>query len=112
MVVKRNQASVYQDLVWYFRTPPLPCDRPYRMHRTFTNGHGRREARCLRCWDIWMPSGHGLTYSTCCSGPVNGEYSKTGAVTQATGDALTRMPVMRICCSTRCVVARALDNRA
>jgi hypothetical protein len=32
MVVKRNQAQLYQDLVWYFDTPPLPCDRPWRTH--------------------------------------------------------------------------------
>lgn len=32
MVVKRNQARLYQELTWYFDTPPLPCDRPWHTH--------------------------------------------------------------------------------
>jgi hypothetical protein len=51
MVVKRKQAQRYQDLVWYFDTPPLPCDRPWRTHRTVTKGHGRLEDRVLTCRD-------------------------------------------------------------
>ncbi len=51
MVVKRNQAQLYQDLEWYFDTPPLPCDRPWGMHRTVTKGHGRLEDRRLQCRD-------------------------------------------------------------
>ncbi len=51
MVVKRNQAQLYQDLEWYFDTPPLPCDRPWRTDRTVSKGHGRLEERCVRCRD-------------------------------------------------------------
>ena len=36
---------------WYVDTPPLPCDRPWRTHRTLTNGHGRLQDRCLHCRD-------------------------------------------------------------
>jgi len=51
MVVKRNLAQLYQDLVWYFDTPPLPCDGPWRTHCTLTKAHGRREDRHLNCRD-------------------------------------------------------------
>ena len=51
MVVKRNQARLYQELTWYFNTPPLACERPWRENRTVTKGHGRLEQRTLTCTD-------------------------------------------------------------
>lgn len=51
MVVKRNHARLYQEMTWYFDTPPLPCDPPWRTHTTLTKGHGRREQRCVTCTD-------------------------------------------------------------
>ena len=51
MVVKRNQRQLYDELSWFFDTPPLPCDRPWRMERTVNKGHGRLETRELTCTD-------------------------------------------------------------
>lgn len=51
MVVKRNQARLYQELTWYFDTPPLPCDRPWRTCTLVTKGHGRLEQRTVTCTD-------------------------------------------------------------
>lgn len=45
IVVKRNQARWQQELTWYFDTPPLPCDPPWRAWRTLTKGQGRIEQR-------------------------------------------------------------------
>lgn len=51
MVVKRNQARLYQELTWFFDSPPLPGDRPWRESVTVTKGHGRLEQRTLACTD-------------------------------------------------------------
>jgi predicted transposase YbfD/YdcC len=51
MVVKRNRRQLYDELTWFFDTPPLPCDRPWRTVTTITKGHGRLETRCLTCTD-------------------------------------------------------------
>lgn len=51
MVVKRNQARLYQELTWYFDIPPLSCDPPWREHTSITKGHGRLEQRTLTCTD-------------------------------------------------------------
>lgn len=51
MVVKRNHARLYEELAWYFDTPPLLCDRPWRSAQTVTKGHGRLETRRLACTD-------------------------------------------------------------
>jgi predicted transposase YbfD/YdcC len=51
MVVKRNQRQLYDELGWFFDTPPLPCDRPWRTVRTVNKGHGRLETRQLTCTD-------------------------------------------------------------
>lgn len=51
MVVKRNQHQLYDELGWFFDTPPLPCDRPWRTVRTVNKGHGRLETRQLTCTD-------------------------------------------------------------
>jgi hypothetical protein len=51
MVVKRNQARLYEALTWYFDTPPLAGDPPWRSSATVTKGHGRLEARQLTCTD-------------------------------------------------------------
>lgn len=51
MVVKRNHARLYQELTWYFETPPLPCDWPWPTHTTVTKGHGRLEQRVVTSTD-------------------------------------------------------------
>jgi predicted transposase YbfD/YdcC len=51
MIVKRNQARLYEEITWYFDTPPLPCDRPWRTTETLNKGHGRLEHRRLTCTD-------------------------------------------------------------
>jgi predicted transposase YbfD/YdcC len=92
MVVKRNQAQLYQDLVWYFDTPPLPCDRPWRTHRALTKGHGRLEDRHLNCRDdlheyLTWPGVQQVLQRTC-----ERIVLKTGSVTHATSYALTSIP--------------------
>jgi predicted transposase YbfD/YdcC len=92
MVVKRNQAQLYQDLVWYFDTPPLPCDRPWRTHRSLTKGHGRLEDRCLNCRDdvddyLTWPGVRQVLQRRC-----ERIVLKTGSVTYATSYALTSVP--------------------
>jgi len=92
MVVKRNQAQLYQDLVWYFDTPPLPCDRPWRTHHTLTKGHGRLEERVLTCRDdlddyLTWPGVQQVLQRRC-----ERRVLKTGSVTQATSYALTSVP--------------------
>lgn len=49
MVVKRNHHQLYEELTWFFDTPPLPCDLPWREVVTVTIGHGRLETRRLTC---------------------------------------------------------------
>ena len=51
MVVKRNHARLYAEMTWYFDTPPLRCDRPWRTCETLSKGHGRLEHRRLTCTD-------------------------------------------------------------
>jgi predicted transposase YbfD/YdcC len=51
MVVKRNRRQLYDELTWFFATPPGPCDRPWRTVTTVTKGHGRLETRTLTCTD-------------------------------------------------------------
>lgn len=51
MVVKRNQHQLYDELTWFFSTPPAPCDRPWRAVTTVNKGHGRLETRTLTCTD-------------------------------------------------------------
>lgn len=51
MVVKRNRRQLYDELTWFFDTPPLPCDRPWRTTTTVNKGHGRLETRRLTCTD-------------------------------------------------------------
>jgi hypothetical protein len=51
MVVKRNRRQLYDELTWFFSTPPAPCDRPWRAVTTVNKGHGRLETRTLTCTD-------------------------------------------------------------
>lgn len=50
MVVQRNQGQLYEELAWYFDTPPLPCDRVVYGAK-YGKGHGRLEGRNLNCTD-------------------------------------------------------------
>jgi predicted transposase YbfD/YdcC len=49
MVVKRNQRQLYDELSWFFQTPPLPCEAPWREDVRVGKGHGRLETRRLTC---------------------------------------------------------------
>ena len=49
MVVKRNQRQLYDELGWFFHTPPLPCEAPWREDVRVCKGHGRLETRRLTC---------------------------------------------------------------
>jgi predicted transposase YbfD/YdcC len=51
MVVKRNRRQLYDELTWFFATPPAACDRPWRTVTTVNKGHGRLESRTLTCTD-------------------------------------------------------------
>jgi hypothetical protein len=51
MVVKRDRHQLYDELTWFFATPPLPCERPWRTVTTVNKGHGRLETRQLTCTD-------------------------------------------------------------
>jgi predicted transposase YbfD/YdcC len=51
MVVKRTRRQLYDDLTWFFDTPPLPCDQPWRPVTPINKGHGRLETRHLTATD-------------------------------------------------------------
>lgn len=92
MVVKRNRRQLYDELTWFFDTPPLPCERPWRTVTTVNKGHGRLETRCLTCTDDlddyvrWPGVQHVLRRE--CERVV----LKTGTVTRAVTYALTSLP--------------------
>ncbi len=95
MVVKGNQAQLYQELVWYFDTPPLPCDRAWGTHRTVTKGHGRLEERVLTCRDdlddyLQWPGVQQVVQRTC-----ERTILKTGIVTHTTSYAVTSVPAAK-----------------
>jgi predicted transposase YbfD/YdcC len=92
MVVKRNQARLYEDLTWYFESIPLPCDRPWRRCETVGKGHGRIEQRTLICTDdldgyLHWPGVQQVIRRACTRMTV-----KTGKVTHAVTYALTSLP--------------------
>ena len=92
MVVKRNQARLYQELTWYFDTPPLPCDPPWREHTTVTKAHGRLEQRTLSCTDdldayLAWPGVQQVMRRTC-----ERTIVRTGEVSTAVTYALTSLP--------------------
>jgi predicted transposase YbfD/YdcC len=49
MVAKANQRQLSEELSWFFRTPPLACDEPWREDVRVTKGHGRLETRRVTC---------------------------------------------------------------
>lgn len=91
MVVKRNRRQLYDELTWFFDTPPLPCDRPWRTTTTVNKGHGRLETRCLTCTDdlddyLTWPGVQQVLRRVC-----ERVVLKTGEVTQAVTYALTSL---------------------
>ncbi len=44
-VIKRNYRQLYEELTWFFDTPPLLCDAPWWEVTMLTKGHGRVEPR-------------------------------------------------------------------
>lgn len=91
MVVKRNQARLYEELAWYFDTPPLPCDQPWHQVASLSKGHGRLERRHLSCTDdlddyLQWPGVQQVVRRTCERTQV-----KTGVVSQAVTYALTSL---------------------
>lgn len=94
MVVKRNQARLYEELAWYFDTPPLPCDRPWCGDHEVTKGHGRLEVRNLTCTDdldgyVQWPGVQQVLRRECERTILNGG-TKSKAVTYA----LTSLPAI------------------
>lgn len=92
MVVKRNRRQLYDELTWFFDTPPLPCDRPWRTITTVNKGHGRLETRCLTCTDdlddyVPWPGVQQVLRREC-----ERVIVKTGTVTRAVTYALTSLP--------------------
>jgi predicted transposase YbfD/YdcC len=93
MVVKRNQKRLYEELTWYFDTPPLPCDRPWQTAETVTKGHGRLETRSLTCTDdldgyLQWPGVQQVVRRTC-----ERTQRKTSVTSQAVTYALTSLTV-------------------
>jgi predicted transposase YbfD/YdcC len=91
MVVKRNQRQLYDELTWFFDTPPLPCDQPWRRARTVSKGHGRLETRTLTCTDdlddyLRWPGVQQVLRREC-----ERVTLKTGVVTRAVTYALTSL---------------------
>ncbi len=92
MVVKRNHRQVYDELTWFFATPPLPCDRPWKEVTTVNKGHGRLETRRLTCTDdlddyvIW-PGVQQVLRRACERGQI-----KTGEVSHAVTYGITSLP--------------------
>ncbi len=92
MVVKRNHARLYEEMSWYFDTPPLPCDRPWRMSETLGKGHGRIEQRRLTCTDdlqdyLTWPGVQQVLRREC-----ERQIVKTGHVSRSVTYALTSLP--------------------
>jgi predicted transposase YbfD/YdcC len=95
MVVKRNHARLYAEMTWYFDTPPLPCDPPWRTHTTLTKGHGRLEQRRVTCTDdrdqyLEWPGVEQVVRRECERTILN-----TGATTTSVTYALTSVPARR-----------------
>ena len=92
MVVKRNRRQLYDELTWFFATPPAPCDRPWRTVTTVNKGHGRLETRTLTCTDdlddylVWPEVRQVLRRET------ERVELKTGVVTRAVTYAVTSLP--------------------
>ncbi len=91
MVVKRNRRQLYDELTWFFDTPPLPCDRPWRTGTTVNKGHGRLETRRLTCTDdlddyLSWPGVQQVLRREC-----ERVILKTGEVTRAVTYALTSL---------------------
>lgn len=92
MVVKRNHARLYEEMTWYFDTPPLACDRPWRTSETLNKGHGRLEHRRLTCTDdldnyLTWPGVQQVLRREC-----ERRIVRTGQVSQAISYALTSLP--------------------
>jgi len=96
MVVKRNRRQLYDELTWFFDTPPLRCDRPWRTVRTVNKGHGRLETRWLTCTDdlddyLSWPGVQQVLRREC-----ERVTLKTGAVTRAVTYALTSLAASEV----------------
>lgn len=96
MVVKRNQARLYEEMTWYFDHPPLLCDRPWRTSETLTKGHGRLEHRRLTCTDdldnyLTWPGVQQVLRREC-----ERRILRTGHVSQAVSYALTSLPATAV----------------
>ncbi len=92
MVVKRNHARLYEELTWYFDTPPLPCDRPWQRCDTVEKGHGRLEQRSLTCSDDLDEYLHWPGVQQVIRRACDRVLLKTGAVTHAVTYAVTSLP--------------------
>ena len=92
MVVKRNRRQLYDELGWFFDTPPLPCDRPWRSLTTVNKGHGRLETRQLTCTDDLDDYLHWPGVQQVLRRACERVVLKTGEVTHAISYAVTSLP--------------------
>jgi predicted transposase YbfD/YdcC len=92
MVVKRNRRQLYDELGWFFDTPPLPGDRPWRSLTTVNKGHGRLETRQLTCTDDLEDYLHWPGVQQVLRRECERVVLKTGEVTRAVSYALTSLP--------------------
>ncbi len=95
VVVKRNHARLHEEITWYFDTPPLRCDAPWRVSTTLTKGHGRLEQRRLTCTDdldqyLQWPGVQQVLRREC-----ERRILKTGVTTRSVTYALTSIPARR-----------------
>jgi predicted transposase YbfD/YdcC len=95
LVVKRNHARLHEEMTWFFDTPPLPCDQPWRIRTTLTKGHGRLEQRRLTCTDdldhyLQWPGVQQVLRREC-----ERTILKTGVTTTSVTYALTSVPACR-----------------
>ena len=92
MVVKRNRRQLYDELTWFFTTPPLACERPWQELTTVNKGHGRLETRHVTSTDdlddylIW-PGVQQVLRRAC-----ERVRLKTGEVSHAVTYAITSLP--------------------
>jgi len=96
MVVKRNRRQLYDELGWFFDTPPRACDRPWRTSTTVTKGHGRLETRYVICTDDLDDSlrwpGVQQVLKRACERVV----LTTGEITRAVSYAVTSLPACAV----------------
>jgi predicted transposase YbfD/YdcC len=77
MIVKRNQALLYDVLERWFAIPTIPADNAHADQvRTVNKGHGRLEMRTLECSPAWNGISRGPACGKSSGGRVSGRCSR------------------------------------